>query len=101
MKKIINGRMYNTDTAKLVAEWDNSLSQTDFKHCEENLYRKKTGEYFLHGKGGPCSRWCEFVGNCIFGGEGIIPLTITMAMEWVENNLSADEYIAIFGEVEE
>jgi hypothetical protein len=101
MKKIINGRMYNTDTAELVGKWDNCLSRTDFGYCEEKLYRKKTGEYFLHGKGGARSRWCEWVGNCVCDGEGIIPLNITMAKEWAENNLSADEYEEIFGEVEE
>ena len=101
MKKIINGRMYNTDTAELVGEWDNGHSYTDFNYCKEALYRKKTGEYFLHGKGGARSRWCEWGGNCVCDGEGIIPLTITMAKEWAECNLSADEYEEIFGEVEE
>ena len=101
MKKIINGRMYNTDTAELMGEWYNGLSRTDFWYCEEKLYLKKTGEYFLYGRGGARSRWSEWVCNCVGEGEGIIPLTITMAKEWAECNLSADEYEEIFGEVEE
>jgi hypothetical protein len=101
MKKIINGKKYDTDTAELVGEWDNGHYYTDFSWCSEALYRKRTGEFFLHGKGGARSRWCEWVGNCVCDGEGIIPLNITMAKEWAENNLSADEYEEIFGEVEE
>ena len=30
MKKIINGILYNTETAKELAEWSNGLSSSDF-----------------------------------------------------------------------
>ena len=44
MKKIIDGRMYNTETAKCVGEWSNAGTWRDFNHMEEALYRKKNGD---------------------------------------------------------
>ena len=47
MKKIINGRLYNTDTAKLIGSWSNGLSSSDFHYCTEDIYQKQNGEYFF------------------------------------------------------
>lgn len=98
MKKIINGKLYDTDTAKRVGQWDNNRSYRDFSHVEEELYRKRTGEFFLHGKGGPMSKYAESCGdNTWSGGEELIPLSAGKAREWAEKHLSADEYAEIFG----
>ena len=48
MKKIINGKMYNTDTAKELAGWSSPGGRGDFSHYEETLYQKRTGEFLLH-----------------------------------------------------
>lgn len=102
MKKIINGKMYNTETAKRLGEYDNGYAINDFSHVYEALYLKKTGEYFLYGKGGAMSKYSEPCGsNCWCGGKRIIPLTESEAKEWAERKLDADEYVEIFGEVEE
>lgn len=102
MKKIINGKKYNTETAKKMGCWSNDYSHRSFNFCEESLYRKKTGEYFLYGIGGPMSRYSQPCGqNTWSGGSKIIPMTAAEAMEWVEEHLTADEYEEIFGEVEE
>lgn len=45
-KKIINNRMYNTETAKQLGYWSNGYTPSDFYFAEETLYQKKTGEYF-------------------------------------------------------
>ena len=37
MKKIINGKKYDTDTATAVCEWDNGLPNSDFKAIERML----------------------------------------------------------------
>ena len=102
MKKIINGKSYDTETAKKVAMWSNNLSYRDFNWVEETLYRKKTGEYFLHGEGGPMSRYAEATGtNSWSGGERIMPLTYAEATRWAEEHLDGDEYEQIFGAVVE
>ena len=103
MKKIINGKVYDTETAQEVGTWSNNLSCRDFGWCSETLYRKKTGEYFLHGKGGPASRYAEPVGSGWGWGSGelIMPLTYKEATEWAEKHLDCDEYEQIFGKVTE
>lgn len=102
MKKIINGKKYDTETATKIGVWSNGLSFSDFKHCSESIYRKKTGEFFLHGEGGPMSAYSKSCGeNSWSGGEQIVPLTEDEAKKWVENHLGADEYEEIFGKVEE
>lgn len=102
MKKIINGKMYNTETAKELGTWDNGLYCNDFYWCEETLYRKRTGEYFLFGESGANGKYGEYIeGKMHRGGYGIIPCTEREAKQWAEEKLTADEYISIFGEVEE
>lgn len=100
MKRIICGKKYDTDTAEKIARWDNGLSVSDFDFCEESLHIKRTGEFFLHGEGGPNSKYAKAVDNCFTGGEKIIPLSENEAKKWVENHAN-EKYEQIFGEVEE
>lgn len=101
MKKIIKNRLYDTDTAKVIGEYVYS-NRRDFSFYEETLYKKKNGEYFLHGIGGGLSKYAESTGtNTWGGGEKIMPLTTDRAQEWAEQHLDTDEYIKEFGKVEE
>lgn len=102
MKKIINGKVYDTDTAKELGSWANGGTWRDFSHMEETLYRKKTGEFFLHGEGGPMSRYAEAHGqNSWSGGSRIMPMSFAEAKAWAEEKLDADDFEAIFGAVAE
>lgn len=100
MKKIINGRIYNTETSTELGKDDQTFG--NFSDWEEILYRKQTGEYFLHGEGGPQTKYAQPIGeNSWTGGEKIIPLSLESAKKWAEEHLEADEYEKIFGLVEE
>ena len=102
MKKIINYKMYNTETATMVASYTNGYGFSDFHYIGEELYRKKTGEYFLYGRGGAMTMYGECCGsNSWSGGSAIFPLTVDEAQEWVMEHCDADTYISLFGEVEE
>ena len=102
MKKIINGRLYDTRTAEEIDSWSNGLLPGDFERCEETLYRKKTGEFFLLGEGGPLSKYVKQNGsNSWSGSRRIIPMSVDEAKKWCEDYSSADCYIRLFGEVEE
>lgn len=102
MKKIINNKVYDTATAKAVAWWDNGQFPGDLGYIEETLYRKKTGEHFLHGEGGPGTKYARTTGqNSWAGGELLIPLDYAAAQQWAEEHLSSKEYEALFGEVAE
>ena len=102
MKKIINSHLYDTDTADCVGHYRNNRDDDDFRVTVENLYRKKTGEFFLHGWGGPLTNYAERRGQNTWGyGEEIKPMSLNDAKKWAENHLSGENYIKIFGEVEE
>lgn len=102
MKKIINNRKYDTDTATEVAEWESMSDVRDFAYYTETLYRKRTGEYFLFGKGNAASKYARSCGdNSWAGGSAIIPLSYDSAREWAETHLDADDYEREFGEVSE
>ena len=102
MEKIINGKSYNTETAIKCGSWANSNNFRDFDYVEETLYRKKTGEFFLHGEGGADSKYARVLQQNQWGsGEEIMPLSYKEAQKWAEEKLDGDEYEEIFGEVSE
>lgn len=102
MKKIIKNHVYDTDTAQCLGEYAPNPYLSDFHYFCETLYRKKTGEFFLHGVGNAASKYSRSCGqNEWCGGERIIPLTYEEAQAWAEEHLDGDDYIAIFGELEE
>tara|TARA_Y100000034_G_C6890427_1_gene409484 strand:+ start:1772 stop:2098 length:327 start_codon:yes stop_codon:yes gene_type:complete len=91
----VNGKRYNTETSKLIAEWDNGHYITDFHHCEETLYKTKKGAWFVVGTGGALSSYSQSVGSDGYsGGSGVRVLTPEEALEWVEGkDLSREEEI--------
>ena len=101
MKKIINGKKYDTHTAKAIHVHGNGYFYSDFQHYSETLYKKKTGEYFLYGEGGPMSKYAEYYGNTTTGGDKIIPLSEERARKWCETHMDVDAYEREFGEVDE
>ncbi|MDR2043505.1 MAG: hypothetical protein LBQ15_03900 [Clostridium sp.] len=101
MYKVINGKGYSTETARMLASKDNGLYPGDLRYLEETLYIKRTGEYFLHGAGGAGSRYGEWSGNSGRAGEAIIPLSLAGAREWAEGCLDGEEYERIFGSIDE
>lgn len=105
MKKIINHKRYDTDTANYIADTgslEQGIGLSDFNFWSETLYQKRTGEFFLYGEGGPLSKYSQpYENSGSQSGAKIIPLTIDQAKEWAEKAMDADEYEAKFGPVEE
>lgn len=83
MKKRIDTLMYDTDTAKKMGEYCSGPAD-DFNYTHEILYKKRTGEFFLWGEGGPESVYSHRVDNMFVGGEDIRPLTYDQAKKWFE-----------------
>ena len=96
MKKIINGRLYDTETAKLIGGWSNGFSSSDFHYCTEDIYQKKNGEYFLHGSGGAMSRYGKSYGGGMCGSQDIVPMTEKEIKIWAETHLTAEEYMKLY-----
>lgn len=101
MKKIIDGRKYDTSTATELATACHGTPR-DFAYFEETLFRKRSGEYFIYGFGHAASRYAQARPDGDFGaGEAIRPVTYDQAVRWAEESLDADEYEELFGEVPE
>jgi len=47
MKKIINGKLYNTETATCLGSWSNGHDVGDFTYCEESFIPDKVRQ-LLH-----------------------------------------------------
>ena len=101
MKKIINGKKYDPETAVLICRHDNCRTWTDFYFYEECLYKKKTGEFFIHEKGGAASCVAEMHDGYSSGGSRINPISEAEAMDFVEKDGTTEDYESLFGEVEE
>ena len=85
MKKVINGMMYNTETATEIDYYSNNYYTNDFNYYSETLYKTKKGNYFLYGSGNAMSKYSCSVGNNGRGGSSdIIALTESEAMQWME-----------------
>lgn len=85
MKSIINGKRYDTENAIELGESRNG-SPGDWHFSCERLYKtKRSGAYFLHGKGGPRSQYATSPRPGEWtGAEKIIPMDRDEAMDWAE-----------------
>jgi hypothetical protein len=99
VKKIVNGKSYNTSTATEVCDIGNGLRKGDFKWDDSALYVTKKGAYFLAGEGGPASRWAREYSNMRIGGRGIKPLSIGEALSLAEEHAPADVIEEFFGDM--
>ena len=100
MKRIIDGKRYDTSTAEEIATATHGYKR-EFSYYEETLYCKRTGEYFLYGYGHGDSKYAKQVLGSWGPGEDVIPMTYEQARQWAERNLDAEEYEREFGEVPE
>lgn len=97
MKKTINGKLYNTDTARLIGTYNSGVEDHLFGWYE-SLYAKRTGEFFIYGEGGPASKYAVHTSfERTVGSEKIFPLSYDEARAWAEKYLSEDTYKAEFG----
>lgn len=96
MKKNIKRKLYDTNSAKLIGEWNNKLPVDDLQYNKEVLYRKQTGEYFLYTYGGPLSSNGKWDGENGEFNETIIPISYERAKKWAEEHLSNDVYVQHF-----
>ena len=85
MKRVINRKLYDTETAEKIAQYAPITDRSDFNFLVETLYRTGDGEYFLHGVGGPATKYAQRCSGGKTGGEEIELLTDEQAIDWCEN----------------
>lgn len=86
MRRIIDGKVYDTETATEVAHYWNGLAGNDFRNVSERLYITKKGNWFTAGHGGPMSKYSVSNGNSTSGGDGLEPISQEAALRWLERN---------------
>jgi hypothetical protein len=99
MRKVIDQRVYNTETAEGIAEWGNGLNVGDFYRAEETLYRTPKGNWFLYGEGGAHSRWSSPEGDGRGPGKDIVPFTAEEAAAWLERRGNVEALEEYFSDV--
>lgn len=52
MKKIIKGKMYNTETAEYIEHRSSGCYRSDYRYFEEDLYRKRQKNFSCMAKAG-------------------------------------------------
>jgi len=86
MKRVINKKVYDTETAKLIGE-DSYGFPTDFRYWEEELYITKKGNYFIKGEGGALTSYAVSCGGGSSSGSCIIkPLSKEQALNWCQEH---------------
>jgi len=93
MKRVIAGRVYNTETAIEICEIEcNSSGYSDFRWHQTSLYKTKNGNFFLAGEGNAMSMWAQPCGNMTGSGAGIRPISLSEASHYAEQaNLSPED----------
>ena len=86
MKRIIDRKIYDTDTAQEVFSFSNGLGYTDFRNFAETLYLTERGTWFIAGHGGAMSSYAEPCGDGTGGGEAIRPMSDDAAADWLEEH---------------
>ena len=93
MKKVIDGKVYDTETAEQIASTTFS-KYGDLTYWSEKLYRTRKGNWFIAGEGGAMSPYARSIGqNEIGGGSAIIPLTRVKALSWLEAHTPDSEAV--------
>ena len=101
MRKIIDGKVYDTATAAKVAENWNGIGSNDFNYLNEEIYKTKKGKFFLFGEGGAATKYATHSGQWSNEGEDLTPLSEGEVKELLEDWKEVDKYEELFGAPEE
>ena len=97
MKIIRNGKMYNTETAYKLFQFDNGYFENDFGYDGRVIYRKKNGEYFAVRT---CLRPIGSTRSYSLQ-DDIELLSEEEVKSFAEKEVSVEDFEKMFGEVEE
>ena len=97
MQWTVDGKNYETDTAKYIGNYRSTIYRDDARFYEETLYRKKTGEFFLYGHGGTQSKYAYISpGGRRNPAQRIIPLTDEAAKVWMQQHGYGEKCATLF-----
>ena len=95
MIQVIDGKRYNTEVAECIFQYWNGRSTSDFGYRSKTLYLTKSGNWFLHHKGGPRSDMAVSLGGGSTGGsEALEPVSADDAYAFLEAHSDESEALA-------
>jgi hypothetical protein len=97
MKRIIEGKLYNTETAAKLCELACDFSKGNFRWHDTALYQTRGGAFFLAGEGHAMSMWATRFDNMHGPGDGIRPVSAEEACHFLEQGNKIDILGRIFG----
>lgn len=98
MRQVIQGKIYDTETARHLFGWDNGANYGDFKHRSKDLYVTKKGTYFLYHIGGAMTDMSKSYGDNSWGGSSAIEIiSVEDAKAFLESHGGSDVLIEEFG----
>jgi hypothetical protein len=101
MKRVIDGKIYNTDTAEQIGSTESGVS-SDYRYYYEALYKTTRGRYFIEYIGGAMSQYAVNYGpNFVRGSSGIRVVDAYDALAWCERYEIDPDVIAKFFELED
>jgi len=101
MKKVIDGVGYDTKKAIFLGQVSSGFSKEDIRWSVTELYRTRSGNYFLHGYGGPGSPYAVWdnESDAHIHGEAIIPTTLYDVIVWAEEYLPDDKLKSVIKDI--
>ncbi|MDG5760489.1 hypothetical protein QA600_14200 [Natronococcus sp. A-GB1] len=93
MQRVINRKVYDTDSADRIAKHGAIVDKGDFHALAETLYKDSNGEYFLHCQGGAATEYAEQTPNGTTYGETLELLTKEEALDWCEKRSASSETV--------
>jgi len=98
VRQVIEGKLYDTETATLIHNWTNGRYAGDFKFREKSLFCTKKGAYFIHHVGGAMTDMAVPAGNGMGGSQSIEPIDETTAIRFLESHGGSEKIIEYFPE---
>jgi hypothetical protein len=85
MHMIIDRKRYDTHHATKISSRWNGCARSDGHFLEESLYRTGKGAWFIHGAGGPASKYASVSDDGVksYYSETIAPVSEDQAADWL------------------
>lgn len=97
MRQVIEGKIFDTNTAIKLHSWDNGHS--DFKYRSKDLYRTLRGRYFLYHEGGAMTDMAKNCDNNSWtGSEAIEPIDEKTAIRFLETHGGTEVLVREFAD---
>lgn len=87
MKKIIDWKLYNTETAEYIGGYTrNGTSVQDFNYIEKSIYKTKNGQFFEYIVGGAATEYACHEARMRYAWRHINLMATEDIIRWLEEN---------------